>query len=318
MRHLCLVLAILALPAQAATLRGGVTLSAPSVRLSDLWDGVGNDRAIGPGPEPGGRIVVEAPQLAAIARQFGVDWQPSSAGERIVLDRPGRPLPREDALAALRAALSVAGVAQDAEVELPGFVPPTVPAEASAHADVGQLDYDSATGRFTAVLSVTADGMAPAHARLSGDVHEMVELPVAAHRMLPGDLIGPADLRIARLRTSAIRADVAQTPAQAIGMALRHAVGPGAPLPMADLGHPMAIHRGDPVEMRLEAAGLSLSGQGVAMDNAAIGDPVRVLNPASRAVVDAEVVAAGMVRITGAAPVLLPPGAIVPVRVAAR
>ena len=68
MRALPLAAFLLALPAHAATLRGGTTLSGPAVRLSDLWDGVENDRAIGPGPELGGRIVVEAPQLGAIAR----------------------------------------------------------------------------------------------------------------------------------------------------------------------------------------------------------------------------------------------------------
>ena len=318
MRALPLAAFLLALPAHAATLRGGTTLSGPAVRLSDLWDGVENDRAIGPGPELGGRIVVEAPQLGAIARQFGVDWRPSSSGERIVLDRPGRPLPRDQVMAALRAALSVAGVSDDAELEMPGFEPPSVPVGGSAHADVGQLDYDGATGRFTAMLSVTAAGMTPAHTRLSGVVQEMVELPVAAHRMLPGDVIGAGDIRMGRLHASAVRAEVAQSAAQAIGMAMRHTIGPGAPLPLADLGHPMAVQRGDPVQMALQSAGLSLSAQGIAMEAAAVGDQVRVLNPASRAVVEAEVVSAGRVRVIGATPVQLPPGATVPLRVAAR
>ena len=30
------------------------------------------------GPGPGGRIIVEARQLKAIAKQYGVDWQPDS------------------------------------------------------------------------------------------------------------------------------------------------------------------------------------------------------------------------------------------------
>lgn len=318
MRLLPAALLALALPAQGATLRGGTTLSDPAVRLSDLWDGVGADRAIGPGPEPGGRIVVEAAQLAAIARQFNVDWRPSGPGERIVLERPGHPLPREDALAALRGALATAGVSADAEVELPGFAAPTVPADQPSRADVGQMEYDPGTGRFTAVLSVTAPGMAPAHARLSGRVLEMVVLPVAAHRLLPGDVIGPRDLQTARLHAGAVRGDMAQVPAQAVGLALRHAVAAGAPLPLADLGRPMAVQKGDRVQMQLDAAGLSLSAAGVAMDSGAEGERVRVLNPASRAVVDADVVGNGRVRVTGAAPATLPPGQAVPVRVVQR
>lgn len=312
------VMLVFAVPATAATLRGGTSLSSPSVRLSDLWDGVDNDRAIGPGPEPGGRIIVEAAQLGAIARQFSVDWQPSSSSERIVLERPGRAFPREDALAALRTALTVAGISADADVEMPGFTPPLIPAESTGKAEVGQLDYNPVGGNFTAILSITAAGMSPAHVRLSGRIVEMVELPVAVRHMMPGDIIGAADVQMARLRASLVRADVAQLPAQAIGMALRHPVGAGAPLLLADLAHPQLVEKGELVQMRLDTPGITVVAQGVAMDAGAAGEHVRVLNQSSRAIVDAEVVSAGRVRVSGTTPVLLPPGAPVPVRVAAR
>lgn len=320
MRRSLLLVVLLALPpgSRAATLRGGTALSDLAVRLSDLWDGVEQDRAIGPGPEPGGRIIVEAPQLAAIARQFNVDWRPSSTADRIVLERPGRPFPREEALAALRMALSTAGVAADADVDMPGYVAPVVPVEVTGRAEVGQLDYNATEGRFTAVLSVTAPGMTPAHARLSGRVVEMVELPVAAHRMMPGDVVGTGDIQMGRLRANAIRGEVAQLPAQAVGMALRHPVGPGAPLLLADLGRPFMVQKGEAVQMQLEAPGISLSAQGIAMESGASGEHVRVLNAQSRAMVDAEVSGTGRVRVSGTVPVMLAPGAPMPVRVAAR
>ena len=320
--RLILAAAILASPSHAASLRGGTLLSDPAVRLSDLFDGVTQDRVIGPAPDPGGRIVVEAAQLGAIARQFNVDWQPASSTDRIVLERPGRPFPREAAIVALRVALAAAGVSADAEVEMPGYTPPTIPAGQVGAAEIGQLDYqpvqNGGNGQFTAVLSVITPGMAPAHVRLSGRVVEMVEVPVAAHRMLPGDIIGAADLAPGRLRASAIRTPVAQTPAQAIGLALRHPVGAGAPLLMADLSRPLTVLKGSSVQMQLTSPGIALLAQGIAMDDAAAGEHVRVLNPASRALVDAEVIDSGRVRVSGTIPALLAPGAPVPVRVAAR
>ena len=93
MRHLiaALIALLAAGQAGAATLRPITTLAAPVVRLADLFDGLATDGAtvLGPGPAPGGRIVVEAAQLAAIARQFGVAWRPVGQ-ERAVLERPGR------------------------------------------------------------------------------------------------------------------------------------------------------------------------------------------------------------------------------------
>ena len=223
---------------------------------------------------------------------------------------------------ALRVALAAAGVAADAEVEMPGYTPPTIPAGQAGEAEIGQFDYLAAqnggNGQFTAVLSVTAAGMQPAHVRLSGRVVEMVEVPVAAHRMLPGDVIGAADLVPGRLRASAIRAAVAQMPAQAVGMALRHPVGAGAPLLMADLSRPMTVLKGSAVQMLLSSPGITLVAQGIAMDDAAAGEHLRVLNPASRALVDAEVIDSGRVRVSGTVPALLAPGAPVPVRVASR
>ena len=154
--------------AQAATLRTMTTLHAPVVLLSDLFDdaGANAERVLGPGPGPGGRIVVEAAQLGAIARQFGVDWRPASSADRAVLDRPGRPLRRDDVLDAVRNALVAGGASADCDVELAGFTPPLVPFEADPRPVVSDLDYDANAGRFSAVLSVAGKAMEPIHMRV--------------------------------------------------------------------------------------------------------------------------------------------------------
>jgi len=129
-----LVLGLAATHATAATLKPMATLQRPDVLLSDLFDDAGPlaARVLGPAPAPGGRITVAAPQLAAIARQFGVDWHPSSSTDRAVLERPGRLLAREALLEPLRAALRGAGAPVDFELNLPEFATPMVPQEATA------------------------------------------------------------------------------------------------------------------------------------------------------------------------------------------
>src|SRR5690348_17518212 len=122
------VLTLAGAHAQAATLRTMTTLHAATVRLADLFDDAGANaqRVLGPGPGPGGRIVVEAQQLGAIARQFGVDWHPASSSDRAVLERLGRPLRRDDVMDAVRSALIGAGASADCDVDLAGFSPPLV------------------------------------------------------------------------------------------------------------------------------------------------------------------------------------------------
>lgn len=303
-RVLAAVLALAASPVCAASLRPVATLSAPVVLLSDLFDGAGPSGAqvLGPAPPLGGRIVVEAAQLDAIARQFGVAWRAASPADRAVLDRPGQTLSREAVMAPLRDALAEAGVPGTAEIELPGFAPPLADDAAAARVAVSGVSYDPEQGRFSAVLSVGGAGMEPARTRLAGRAIETAEVVVPAHRVQAGDVLRASDLRSVRVRASALASPVARSAAQAEGMAVRHAAQPGQPLPLSDLLRPAAVAKGDAVLLTLDAPGLSLSAQGRALEPGAVGDRIRVQNPASRAVMEGEVVAEGRVRVSPAGP----------------
>jgi flagella basal body P-ring formation protein FlgA len=297
--------------AQAATLRPLASLDGPTVRLSDLFDGlaVSGDRALGPAPPPGGRIVVEAPQLAAIARQFGVDWRPANAAERSVLERPGRPLPRDVLIGALREALAGAGAPADGDLELPGYAAPLIPPQAAPRCDIEQLDYDTAgSGRFTAQLVVSAAGMGMQRLRLAGVWHEVADLPVAAHRLLAGVAIGTGDLTTARVRLGNVRGEVARAAEQIVGKAPRRMIGAGQPLVAAELTAPLVVQRGARVLMELTTPGLAVAAQGQALAAGTVGERITVLNPNSRAVVEAEVVGPNHVRVAPGSSPLSAPG----------
>src|SRR5580704_16874370 len=176
MRILVFVLGLLiCAQAQAASLRTMTTLHGPNVYLRDLFDdaGANADRVLGPGPLPGGRIIVEAAQLNAIARQFDVAWRSVSRADRAVLEWPGRPLRKEEAIEAVRIAITAVNAAGDTDIDLPGFIPPIIPVEVTPVSTVSQLDYDGGTGRFTAALTVTGAGMNPIDSTISGRVEEM-------------------------------------------------------------------------------------------------------------------------------------------------
>jgi len=292
---------------EAATLRPNTTLHASTVRLSDLFDGVDAkaDRVLGPGPGPGGRIVVEAAQLGAIARQFGVDWRPASSADRAVLERIGRPLRRDDVMEAVRSALMAAGASADCDVDVAGFTPPLVPVEAVPRPVVSDLDYDASVGRFSAMLSVTGDGMEPLHLRIDGRVDDTIEVPVAATRLLAGGLLRPDDVRMARVRTTVIRGDVLRNPSDAVGMQTKRQIGSGQPLFTNELTHPSIVVKGATVLMVLDSPGIALTGQGQAMEAGAIGERIRVLNPSSHAVVEAEVIGPDRVRVAPSAAAMM-------------
>ena len=210
---------IAAAQATAATLKPLTTLHGPLVRLSDLFDDAGRnaDRVLGPGPAPGGRIVIESRQLAAIVRTFGVDWRPDFPAERAVLDRPGRPLTRAEAMGVLSAALVSAGAPADAEIEIAAFDPPMVPADGAVAPVVTQLDYDAGSGWFAAQLSLVSGGADATTWRVTGRAQPMLEVVVAASRLLPGTLLSAADLRTARLPSARVPSGAAHRIEDAVG-----------------------------------------------------------------------------------------------------
>ena len=285
--------------AEAATLRAMTTLHAPVVLLSDLFDDAGANaqKVLGPGPGAGGRIVVESAQLAAIARQFGVDWRSASAADRAVLERPGRPLRRNDVVDAVRSALIDGGASADCDVELAGFSPPLVPLESDPRPVVSDLDYDANAGRFSALLSIAGEAMEPIHMRVTGRVDDTMELPVATTRLLAGSVLRAEDVHMARVHMAVLRGEVVHRPGDAIGMQLKRQIAAGQPLVLAELMRPSMVQKGANVLMVLDSPGIALPAQGQATEAGAIGERIRVLNPVSRAVVEAEVIGLDRVRV---------------------
>lgn len=283
-----------------------VLVEAEAIRLGDLFEDAGPRGAmsLGAAPAPGRRIVVEAPQLAAIARMHGIAWRPVSGQERSVVERPGRPLTREDVLDPLRAELLRLGMDTEAEIELPGFSPPIVPVNALAQTVIEAPQFDPQTQRFQAILAVLADGAASQRLRLVGRAVATVPVVVASRRLAAGDVLRPDDVRLLRLRAERVRPGAAERLEQVIGQQLRRPVATDLPLYVADVTPPHLVLRHGAVTMVLEAPGLALTAQGRALEGAPRGAMVPVMNLASRSVVDAEVIGPGRVRVAmGAVPV---------------
>lgn len=293
-----LVTALAALPTlvDAATLRPYTTLATATVRLSDLFDGA-DDRPLGPAPAPGARINVDAPQLAAIAHMFGVDWHPAGPGDRAILERPGRILGKEDIIPPLRTALLQAGAPPDSEIELPIPTLAPLPAGTPPGLDFTAMEFDPASGRFTTMLQVTSPGVPTAQLRLSGRVQAMIELPVLRRPMVPGEVVTATDLQWTRLRLGLARGEVVRQAAQAEGQALRRSIQPGQPIQRADLGRPIIVTKGQPLILTLDGPGIAITAQGVANEPGGLNERIHVTNPYSRAVLEAEITAPGRARV---------------------
>jgi flagella basal body P-ring formation protein FlgA len=300
--HLLIALLATAAPAAAqdfVTPRPHAVIESGLVTLGDLFDNAG-PRAVqplGPAPAPGRRFVVEAPQLAIIARDNQLAWTPLAGDERVIVERPGRPLSREELDDALRSELVALGADPGLDVDLFGHQLPIVPSTGpSPRLAFEALEYDPATRRFSGTLLVLADGMATLRQRLSGRVVAMREVVVAARPLRAGEVLAARDLRAQRLPAERVRPGMAERIERAAGHRLDRAVQTGQPVALADLSLPATLLRDTPVQLQYEAPGLTITAQGRAMEDGALGATVPVMNLATGGTVLAEVLASDRVR----------------------
>ena len=286
-------------PAEAALLRPFSQITAGTIRLGDLFDNLGStpDRVLGHAPAPGGRIVVGSPQLAAIARDFNVDWRPQTGGEQAVVERRGDVLSAAKVSAALRRALIEGGAPAEFDVASPDIQPILLPVGEAAEPVISQLSYDPQAGRFTAQVIVDARDGDPVQLRVSGQVIAMARAVVTTARLAPGSVIHDGDVRLARVRAALLHGAAAATIDDVVGMAVRHDVPAGQVLGKSDLGRQAVVQRGGLVRMSLDTEGLALSAQGVAMEAGGNGDRIHVENPLSHQVVVADITGPGEVRV---------------------
>jgi flagella basal body P-ring formation protein FlgA len=297
--------------APAVVLRPMVVVEDQVLRLGDLFEGAGAaaNQPLGAAPAPGRRMILEAAQLYALARAHGLVWRPLAANERSVIERPGRAMPREEIDSLLRAELLRLGLDPEAELDLGGFQPPLVPPGSAVQLGLEGAAFDLQALRFAATLVVIADGMPTTRVRLAGRAVTTQPVVLATRRMAVGEVVGPADLRPARLRAERVRPGAAERSDQVLGQQLRRPIGVGLPFTTADLGAPVIVERNTTVLMVLEAPGIQLTAQGRALEAGSRGGVVSVLNPSSNSVVEARVIGPGRVRVTAGAQPSTPTGA---------
>lgn len=138
-----------------------------------------------------------------------------------------------------------------------------------------------------AVVTPTAGVAAPAAAQRGATV----EVLTYARNLTTGDVVQPEDVVWTTVQAHLAQGGGPSDPDQVIGLSARRAVRAGAVVGQRDLVSPRVIARNDMVEVAFVAGGVSLTVTGRATRDAAVGEPVPVLNLTSGRTIDA--VAAG-------------------------
>ena len=161
---------------------------------------------------------------------------------------------------------------------------------------VENLYYNPVQGRFAAEIIVT-DTRPAVRLPVAGRAFGVVQVPVLARRVVPGDVIGAADVDWQDVRADQTGSDIAATDAHLIGMTPKRGVPVNTPVRLRDLQSPRVVDKGALVTITLVTANITLLAQGKALQDGGKGDVIRVVNTQSNRIVEATVAGPNIVAV---------------------
>jgi flagella basal body P-ring formation protein FlgA len=257
---------------------------------------------LGPAPLPGQRWVVEARQLALIARDNSLDWRPASSEERLVLERPGRRISQDMVGQSLLTELVTLGLPAGLEPELAQFVAPVVAegiGEPRLLFDRPRIDLSAR--RFSASMVIVAPGAPPARQELTGRLVAMRSVAVPTRALRTEDEIGPHDVVLRRIATDRIPSGAVTDPVLLLGARPRRPLPPDVPLTLADVLPNVVIRKDSVVSLLLQVDGLTITAQARALEDGVTGAVVNAINLSNGRILRVQVLGPGQARPLGLA-----------------
>ena len=132
-----------------------------------------------------------------------------------------------------------------------------------------------------------APGTAPAATAAVAQRGATVEVLTYARNLAAGDVLQPEDVIWSTVQAHLAQGGSPSDPDMVVGLSARRALRAGAVVGQRDLISPRVIARNDMVEVAYVAGGVTLTVTGRATRDAAVGEPVPILNTTSGRTIDA-------------------------------
>jgi len=287
-------------PVQHVMLQQSVRIEGKIIYIGDIFSNAGDkaDIALAYAPKPGKRAVYDARWLSRVAKAYQLNWRPLSHRDRVVVQRASNVITQDEIAEKLREALADRGVDPDMEIHFSNRqLRLHVGGDVTGEIGFDDIVYDRRSNRFTAVIHVPAGDSSAPRTRITGQLFPTTELPVAARRLLKGDIINESDLRWLRVRTDRLQNDAVSNLQDLVGKSPRRGLREGQPIRMSSIQDPVLVEKGSLVTIVLRARKMYLTAQGKAMQSGSNGDVIRISNTQSNKTIEAEIVGAGRVAV---------------------
>lgn len=285
----------------ALTLRARVMVEGDVVRLGDLFEQPlsDGDVAVAQAPKAGQTLSLDARFLQHVARAYRLDWKPSSKYQKIVIGRMSQrvtaPMVRDAVAVAVQERI---GSSSDLDIVLDGGdLELDLPTDVENSVAVSAINFDPNSNRFAAILVAPADGPPVIQRNVFGTAYEMAQIPVPKRLISAGETISAGDLEWQAVHLTRLSANSLTDAEQLIGRTAKRPLKAGQLLRQSDVAVSPVIRKNDLIHLVVKTGQMTLTVQGKALQDAALGQTIRVINVNSNRQLSGTVVDAGTVAI---------------------
>lgn len=288
--------------------RKEITVTTPRIQLGDVAEVTGaassdDETVIGlkkifisESPRPGQETTLSASQVLERMREEGVNLQRVgySFPRVVTVKRASRMLTIQEVERTIENYLKDAGsTASVKNISYRGDMKIS-PGEAEIEAipfttrDPSQLGFD---------MRIKVNDAEETRLNVTTAIEDWREVPVAARNLNKGSVVGPEDVRMARLNLKALPGDIVVDDKNVIGKETGIEVSQGGFFKQAKLTMPTIITAGEAVTIRYRIKSLEATATGVALDPGGKGQDIRVKNAFSKKVLTGSIVEPGLVEV---------------------
>lgn len=278
--------------ASAASLKSVSVISSDKLTLGDIFDNLEHNASyvIGPAPQPGKDMTLNARTLYRIASALDMSWRPTSTSEQITIRREATVVSYDAIETTLRNSLKSEGVNGRFDLKLSNGKPSIVlPFDMNENVEVSSITYNRGKDYFKATLVAPSKENPVKKINVSGMIDRLTSVPVLTVNLKNGDVIGENDIEMIEISQHDLQHNMITNKDHMIGLTPRRIAYAGKFLPEGSLIKPQLVKRGSRVSITFTEGPLVLTAKGKALQSGAKGDIIRITNLNSSRTIDAVV-----------------------------
>ncbi|MBX9726659.1 MAG: flagellar basal body P-ring formation chaperone FlgA, partial [Rickettsiales bacterium] len=159
------------------------------------------------------------------------------------------------------------------------------------------LQIDPESRRWQAQAYILAAGKTEMVKPVSGNYTPLVDVPVLTHQLGKNDVIEAKDLSSKAIPERFMRKDTVRDASALIGQSPRAIISADRPIRQGEVSSPILIKKGQSVALTYTSPYMTLKATGIALQDGAQGDMIRVKNDKSEKAVSGRVAASGRVEV---------------------